>query len=221
MKAVILIPAHNADQHIAGVVSKTKALGFDVIVVDDGSTDETYDNAKSAGATVLKHKKNLGKGAALRAGFDYILNPSAGSGFDVVITMDADGQHDPASLKDFINMAVSDNSTFITGNRMYDTAAMPKVRVITNRFMSWLLSKKMGQYVPDTQCGYRLIRKDLLANMRLSTSRYEIESEMLIQAARLGAHIDSVPISSIYAGHKSRINPFVDTLRFIRLMMTL
>ena len=215
MKTVVLIPAHNAEQTISEVVNKTKALGFASIVVDDGSTDKTYDDAKAAGAIVLKHEKNLGKGAALRTGFRYAQD----SDFDAVITMDADGQHDPALLNDFVKMAVSADSVFIVGNRMDSTAGMPLVRVLTNKFMSWLLSKKMGQYVPDTQCGYRFIKKTLLQKMQLRTSKYEIESEMLIQAARANAKIDSMPISSIYAGHKSRINPFIDTLRFIRLIM--
>src|SRR3989338_1111228 len=96
------------------------------------------------------------------------------------------------------------------------TGCMPRLRVITNRLMSRLLSKKTGQHIPDTQCGFRFIRTGLLAKMQLSTSRYEIESEMLIQAARLGSRIDSIPIKSIYSGQASRINPFVDTLRFIR-----
>lgn len=221
MNPVVLIPAHNAGKMVTEVINKVKALGFSVIVVDDGSDDDTYESAMSAGVVILRHEKNLGKGAALRAGFEYILNPSTGSGFDAVITMDADGQHDPALLNDFVKNAELKNSGFITGNRMHNTAAMPRIRVFTNRFMSWLLSKKMGQYVPDTQCGYRFIKKDLLAKIKLCTSRYEIESEMLIQAARAGARIDSISISSIYAGHRSRINPLVDTLRFVRLLMTL
>lgn len=215
MKIAILIPAHNASRTIGGIVTQVKALGFAVIVVDDGSTDDTFEIAGNSGAVVLKNEKNQGKGAALRSGFKYIL---AGD-YDGVITMDADGQHEPASLADFAGKAESADSAFIVGDRMSQTAGMPRIRVITNRFMSFLLSKKIGQYVPDTQCGYRFIKRDLLAKLCLFTSRYEIESEMLIQAARLGVRIDSVAIKSIYAGQSSRINPFIDTLRFIRLML--
>ena len=159
MKTVILIPAHNVDKVVAEVINNVESLGFPVIVVDDGSDDNTYESAKSTGAIVLRHEKNLGKGAALRAGFDYILNPSTGSGFDAVITMDSDGQHDPALLNDFIKNAESNNSAFISGNRMHNTAAMPGIRVFTNRLTSWVLSKKIGQHVPDTQCGYRFIKR--------------------------------------------------------------
>jgi len=217
MKTAGIIPAYNAADTVGAVAKKVKDMGFFCVVIDDGSTDDTYKNAAAAGVVVLKHEKNMGKGRALRTGFEYILK----NDFDAAIMMDADGQHDPESLKDFVNAAELKNSAFIVGSRMHNTKAMPKIRVMTNKFMSWILSKKMGQYVPDTQSGYRFIRKDLLAKMTLSASRYEIESEMLIQAARLGAHIDSVPISSIYTGHKSHINPIVDALRFIRLMITL
>ena len=217
MKTAILIPAHNAAETIVEVVKKVKDLGFSVIVVDDGSTDRTFEFAKEAGAVLLKNQKNMGKGAALRKGFEYILT----SNFDAVITMDADGQHDPTSLYDFVKKAQETKADFILGNRMHNVKNMPWIRILTNRFMSRLLSKKIGQHIMDSQCGYRFIKKALLENLHLSTLRYEIESEMLVQAAELGAVIDSVPIPSIYDGHKSRINPVVDTWRFIRLMMTM
>jgi len=216
MKTVILIPAHNAVCAIKDVITRVNALGFPVVVVDDGSNDATYEAAKSVGADALRHQSNMGKGAALRTGFEHILKTD----FDAVITMDADGQHDPASLKDFTAKAES-GSQFIVGSRMSDTAKMPWIRVKTNKLLSWILSRKMKQYVPDSQSGYRLIKNDLLKKLKFSSNRYEIESEMLIQAARAGVKIDTVPIKSIYSGHKSSINPLVDTFRFIRLMIKL
>lgn len=215
MRTAVLIPAHNAAKTIGRLVQQAKVLGFCVIVVDDGSTDTTSDNAKEAGAVVLKNPKNLGKGTALQNGFEYILN----NDFDAVITMDADGQHDPAFLADFVKKALSGGAELILGNRMHHTKDMPLARIITNRFMSRLLSKKINRHVPDTQCGFRLIKKGLLAKLHFSTSRYDMESEMLIQAASLGSRIESIPITSIYSGQRSRINPIIDTLRFIRLML--
>jgi glycosyltransferase involved in cell wall biosynthesis len=218
MKTIVLIPAHNAAHSIGDLVKQITAFGFSAVVVDDGSTDNTIDSAKSAGAIVIKNEKNLGKGAALRNGFKYILG---NSDFDAVIIMDADGQHDPVSLNDFVKNAGLTGADMILGNRMDNTKDMPLVRVIVNRFMSGLLSAKLGKKIPDTQCGFRFIKKGLLAKLNLSTSRYEIESEMLIQAARLGGRIESIPIKSIYSGQTSRINPFIDTLRFIRLMSSI
>jgi glycosyltransferase involved in cell wall biosynthesis len=215
MKTVVLIPAHNEASGVADVVKKTMAQDFPVVVVDDGSQDRTAEVAKAQGAVVIRNEKNLGKGAALRRGFEYILK----QGFDAVITMDADGQHDPASLADFIRKVQFGGSDFIVGNRMSSTDRMPLIRVLTNRLMSFLLSKKIGQYIPDTQCGFRFIKTGLLSRMQLWTSKYEIESEMLIQAGRLGSRIDSIPVKSIYTGQTSRIRPIVDTFRFIRLMM--
>jgi hypothetical protein len=102
---------------------------------------------------------------------------------------------------------------------MNSTGQMPALRLATNRFMSWLISLVTGQRIPDTQCGFRLVKKELLEKLKLSTSKYETESEILIQASRLGFKIESVPVKTIYSGQKSRINPFVDTLRFLRFII--
>ena len=95
---------------------------------------------------------------------------------------------------------------------------MPYVRLFTNKFMSWLISLAAGQSVPDTQCGFRLIKRGVLERIDLKTSKYETESEIIIQASRLGFKIESIPVKSIYEGEKSQINPVVDTLRFIRFI---
>ena len=98
------------------------------------------------------------------------------------------------------------------------THEMPLLRIITNRFMSLIISAFARQYIPDTQCGFRLVKKEVLQKITLSTSKYETESEILIKAARLGFKIEFVPIKTIYSGQKSQINPFVDTLRFLRFI---
>ena len=102
---------------------------------------------------------------------------------------------------------------------MATTKQMPVLRIMVNRFMSGLISLIAGQHIPDTQCGFRLVKKDLLQKVNLLTSKYETESEILIQAARLGFKIESVPVKTIYSGQKSQINPFVDTLRFLRFII--
>lgn len=95
---------------------------------------------------------------------------------------------------------------------------MPKIRYITNLFMSWLISHLTGQTVPDSQCGFRFIKKDVLLAIRLTTVRYETESELLMEGARKGFKIESVPIQTIYQHERSYINPLIDTIRFLRLL---
>jgi glycosyltransferase involved in cell wall biosynthesis len=215
MKYCIIIPAYNEAQAIAGVVTDARAHIPDVIVIDDGSCDASADIARNAGAAVLMNRHNLGKGLTLNKGFHYALS----HGFDAVITMDADGQHLPEEIPRFLERAKHSKASIIIGNRMKDLKCMPVVRAITNIFMSWLISKMARQRIPDTQCGYRLIKKDLLSKVNLRTYKYEAESEMLIQAARLGFTIESIPIKTVYLGTPSRINPAMDTFRFIRFII--
>jgi len=107
----------------------------------------------------------------------------------------------------------------IIGSRMDETSGMPFIRVCANRFMSGVLSMIVGQQVPDSQSGFRLIKRKVLEGVRLETSNYETESEFLIKAGRAGFRIESAPIKTIYQGQKSRINPIIDTIRFIRLLI--
>lgn len=214
MNTCVIIPAYNEAANIAGIVKATRAQNLDVVVIDDGSTDNTSELAANAGALVLRNPVNLGKGASLIKGFDYALSRS----YDNVITMDGDGQHLPQDLPFFIRLATYSKNGMFIGNRMLRAKNMPLVRLLTNKTMSWLISFLAGQKIPDTQCGFRLIKKEVLENVKLVTVKYETESEIIIRASRLGYVIESVPIKSIYSGEKSKINPFVDTCRFIKLI---
>lgn len=213
-KICVLIPSYNESATIKNVIRDLEDHGYPVFVVDDGSTDGSATLAVDAGATVIKHPVNMGKGAALRNGFKRV----ADEGYDEVIVMDADGQHKSEDIPAFIKKMDEVNAGMIIGNRMEDTSSMPLVRVLTNRFMSWMLSKVAGQYVPDTQSGFRLIKCDVLKNIRLNCSNFEIESELIIKAARKGYKIDSVPIKTVYANEVSKVHPVYDTIRFIMFM---
>lgn len=215
MKTCIIIPAYNEAKTIGEVLKQIKAMNLEVIVIDDGSNDKTYEIAKKTGAVVLKNTFNQGKGKSLRLGFSYAVDKN----FDEVITMDADGQHLPKDILKFIKLAEESKSSILVGNRMNKTEGMPFVRVITNKVMSWLISGITGQEIPDSQCGFRLIKKEVLRKLNLTTSKYETESEILIKACRLGFKIESVPIETVYRGGKSCINPFLDTFRFIRYII--
>lgn len=218
-KICVLIPSYNEERTIGDIVSKLIRRGLVTYVVDDGSTDLTAGHAEEAGAVVVKHRVNKGKGASLREGFKHILKKD----FEAVIVMDADGQHDVSDIDTFLKRAGEVDAGMIIGDRMSDTGSMPILRLLTNRFMSWLISLIAGQSIPDSQNGYRLIRADLLKVMlpRLESSNYEIESEMIIRAARAGFKIANAPVKTVYQDEKSRINPFVDTFRFMILLVKL
>lgn len=211
MKLCILIPSYNEEKGIGSLIRALKARNLAVYVVDDGSTDKTASKAESEGAIVIRHEVNKGKGASLREGFGHILKED----FDAVLLMDADGQHAVEDIDSFSEKMRKTDADVVIGNRMDDTSSMPLSRKHTNRFMSWLISKVSGQRVSDTQCGFRLIKTDVLNKIRLESSNYEIESELIIEAARKGFRIESVPIRTVYRDEKSRINPVLDTLRFI------
>ncbi len=215
MRTCVIIPTYNESKAIAGLINQLHKLGLKAIIIDDGSSDDTVKIALEAGAEVLCNKSNTGKGASLIKGYAFAVS----QGFDAVISMDGDGQHSADDIKVFIQKAESSNCGVIIGNRMAMTKGMPVLRIATNRFMSKIISAVAKQRIPDTQCGFRLVKKEVLQKMNLSTSKYETESEILIKAARLGFKIESVPVKTIYSGQKSQINPFVDTLRFLRFMV--
>jgi glycosyltransferase involved in cell wall biosynthesis len=214
MRTCVIIPTYNESKAIAALLDQIKALALDTIVVDDGSKDNTAEIARERGVRVLSNRQNSGKGASLIKGYDFAFS----NGFDAAISMDGDGQHSAGDIKSFIQKAESGDYGIVVGNRMGMTKGMPLVRILTNRFMSWLISLISRQRIPDTQCGFRLMKKEVFNRINLRTSKFETESEILIKTARAGFKIDSVPIKTIYSGQKSQINPLTDTLRFLRFI---
>ncbi len=216
MRTLVIIPCKNVESHIANVVRAVLGLdlGLDVLVVNDGSTDGTAEAAKSAGAALVEHAVNLGKGAALGTGFRYAVEKR----YDAVVTLDGDEQHDPASIPQFLEALGDAGWDVVVGSRMDAVRDMPPIRIWTNRTTSRIVSRLAGQDIPDSQSGYRALRTKVVDGMKLVTSRYDTESEILIRAGRRGFTIGAIPIESIYTDGISHINPFVDTLRFIRLV---
>lgn len=215
VKIGVLIPCYNGASTIKEVVAGVRAMLPEVIVVDDGSSDNTYREAEDAGACVLRHSNNQGKGAALRTGFEYI---KKSRDWDAVILMDADGQHDWCEIPKFIETAQKERAGIVLGNRMGGAATgMSWLRWWTNKVTSCVISKICKQEISDSQCGYRLIKTEVLRDLALTTSRFETESEILINAASRGYSIYSIPIKSIYKGERSYIHPVRDTIRFIKL----
>jgi GT2 family glycosyltransferase len=150
---------------------------------------------------------------ALRTGFE----AAVGAGTEAVITMDSDGQHLASEAGRFVD-AWEEGADVVVGDRMADNDNMPWLRKRTNEFTSWVISRVAGARIPDSQNGYRLFDAEVLRSVKLESRRYDMESEILIRAARQGYRIASVPISTIYHDEESSINPFVDTFRFFRLV---
>jgi glycosyltransferase involved in cell wall biosynthesis len=214
MRVCVIIPAYNESNTIAGIVKDIRSRNLDVLVVDDGSVDNSAHLARDNGATVLRNTSNMGKGASLIRGFDFALK----NNYDAVITMDGDGQHMVEEIPKFVTKCESSTCHIVVGNRMNNVCKMPCIRILTNRFMSWMISKVAKQRIEDTQCGFRLLKKDVLEKVKFETNKFEIESEILIKAAKEGFNIDSIPIQSVYVGEASHINPIKDTLRFIKFI---
>lgn len=216
MKTCIIIPSHNESNTIAGLISQVQSLKLGLVVIDDGSTDNTAVIAEKNGAVVIRNARNQGKGASLIRGFEYCLK----NNFDAAITMDGDGQHLPEDIPNFISLAEKKEEIgLIIGNRMFNCGNMPFIRVMTNKFMSWLLSRIIRQKIYDSQCGFRLIKRKVLEELSLKTHKFEIESEIIIEAGRKRFKIESIPIQTVYRKERSHINPFLDTFRFFRFIL--
>jgi glycosyltransferase involved in cell wall biosynthesis len=211
-----VIPAYNEEAAIAAVVAGCRQRGLAVYVVDDGSRDGTAARAREAGATVLVQPANQGKGQAMARG----LEQAAADGFEAVVFLDADGQHDPADLPAFVAAAEA-GAELVVGCRELDAPQMPFVRRCTNRFTSWVLSRLSGRRLSDTQSGYRLVRVAAWPRLRPASGGFMAESEMLVKAARAGLRIAEVPIRTIYGDEVSHIHPVRDTLRFFGLVFRL
>ncbi len=215
-KTCVILPAFNSEKTVGQLVREVKRLGLDPIVVNDGSVDGTAKMAMDAGAFVMSHLGNRGKGLALRTGFSYALHV----GYESIVTMDSDGQHDPADLPKLIEAGAQPQAAIVVGHRMLERGSMPAARWTTNRMMSWIISRLTRQQIPDSQCGFRVIRREVLEAVRLSTDHYDLETELLLASARHGWRIVSVPIRTIYhADHSSHIRPIIDAWRFMCLVI--
>lgn len=213
-QACAVIPGYNAAQTIAPLVHQVRRLGLDVVVVNDGSTDQTARLAMEAGATVISHVHNRGKGLALRTGFGFALQGA----YATIVTLDGDGQHDPSEIPNLLAALDGKAVGIVVGHRLAYPGTMPRIRRLTNQAMSLVVSWLARQSIPDSQCGFRAIRRTVLEGIGLSACRFELETELLLAATRSGWSIASVPVRSIYHAHRSYIHPILDGIRFIGLI---
>jgi glycosyltransferase involved in cell wall biosynthesis len=207
-----VVPCWNEAATIGPLVARARSCLPQVIVVDDGSTDRTATVARAAGAAVVRHPRNLGKGAALRTG----LTRAAALGFAWAVTFDGDGQHCPADIPAFLERAAATGAALVVGNRMAGAAQMPWPRRVVNRWMSRQLSRRAGVRLPDSQCGFRLLNLAAWQQLRLECDHFEVESETILAFVAAGWRVEFVPIPVIPSSRPSRIRVVADTLRWLR-----
>ncbi len=204
-----VIPAYNCGSTIGAVVAGTREVLATVVVVSDGSSDDTAERALAAGARLEVLPGNRGKGFALRRGIELALE----GGPAALILLDGDAQHDPADLPALIAAWDTGEVDLVVGARLQDSRRIPKVRFWTNYIGTRILSWMSELELEDSQSGYRLLSSRLARRMRLSSEGYAIESEMLIKAGKLGARLGHVPVRTIYNDEESHFRPLIDTLR--------
>jgi glycosyltransferase involved in cell wall biosynthesis len=216
-KICILIPAYNAQETLGFVLKKIGPLKGDIMVVDDGSSDETKRAALENGAKLLEHPFNLGKGAALRTGFQYALQKD----YQVIITLDADGQHDPAEIPFLLKIFRSVKPDILIASRAAEFGKMTFLRRFWNRLGVKAVSRLCHSDITDSQSGFRLIRTDVLKKVDFSTSRFETELELLIKACKRGFSVLSVPINTqkVDGTGSSHFRPVVDTWMVCKLFL--
>jgi glycosyltransferase involved in cell wall biosynthesis len=210
MRVAVAIPAYDAAFAVGDVVHRALATGYPVLVVDDGSADSTAAVARSAGARVAVHPRNLGKGRALRTAFEDLF----GAGYDAVVTLDADGQHLPEEIPGLVTAARS-GVGLVLGTRRHLFGGMSRVRRTSNTLSSWAISKIAGVEIADAQTGFRLYTRRLIETTGFPEPRFEAESAVLVRAAHAGFAIATVPVGlEVVDGRAtSHYRPLIDSLR--------
>jgi glycosyltransferase involved in cell wall biosynthesis len=211
-KFLALLPAYNEAAHLEQVLTGVKAQISDILVVDDGSKDETASVARSCGVELLSRGYNCGKGQSLRDGYRWALD----HGYSAVIMLDSDGQHDPACIPDFVAKYRSTHARLIIGARNYND--IPLRRRIPNIIGRTLFSAAVGQNIPDNQSGYRMLDRMLMERMLQSgETGYHFEVEMIAVCIAEGWPIEWVSIPTIYGDEKSKQNPLDQIFGFPKM----
>lgn len=217
MRVTALVPALDAAGTIGLVVRGALKHVERVVVVDDGSVDETAAEAARAGARVISHGQNFGKGEALKTGFKHALS----EGFDAIVTLDADTQHDPDEIPRLLEAAYA-GADIVIGARLAEKDKIPRARYYTNLVGVACISWRAGTHIEDTQSGFRVYRTDAVRGIRLYTHGFDTETEILIKAGRLGKRIVTVPVRTIYTDEiisKSHFRPVCDTYRICMVFL--
>ena len=210
-RMAVIIPALNAERTLRQVIIDARAQLEPVIVIDDGSSDATADVAGAAGASVIRHDVNRGKGGALKTGFRWAME----NDFDAVITIDADGQHLASEIPKFVRERVSGGADLIIGGRAHHLGEMLPRRRMANRFSAKCIAWSAGVPITDSQSGFRLYSANLIRSTELHTNGFDMESEVIVRAGRRGLRIVTIPIDLGFVDGiaTSHYKPLKDTLR--------
>ncbi len=205
----IIIPAYNAVATLPAVAAEALTCGAPLLVIDDGSTDGTAQSVSSLPLNLISHEKNCGKGAALRSGFDWMFL----HGFTGVVTLDADGQHDPTAISTLVATARRDDVDILIASRSVQFHEMAGLRSWWNRFGVWCMNKKTGFEITDSQSGFRYYSARLLRTLEFDAVGYHLEMEILMKAWRGGFRIASLPVAVRVADGRgtSHFRPVRDT----------
>jgi len=222
IKLALLIPAYNEEKYIEEVIENSSKYEMDIIIIDDGSIDSTASIVESLIPAydpylkLIRHSRNLGKGQALITGFEYIKK----NNYFGVITLDADGQHDTKEIINFLEVIIKKDPDLIIGDRLGNTAGMPFIRLATNVFTSWIISKIAGKKISDVQSGYRYLKTGALKKIKLKTKNFDTEPEIILRAGWFDMKVLNVPIKTIYHDDfVSYVNPVKDTIKFFKLVL--
>lgn len=214
---VVIIPAFNEEKNIKNVIRKCKEYIQKIIVIDDGSSDNTSQIAKNEDTIVIINRENLGKTDSLKKGFRKGTDESA----DIFLLLDADGQHNPDEIPLFLEK-IHEGYDLVIGARKFRPELMPKIRILANAVSSYLVSLICGVKIKDSQSGYRALTREVVEEITITSSRFQADTEMIVKAAKHGFKVGFVPIETIYHPEaKSKVHQFIDPLRFIFLITRL
>jgi len=213
LNCCVIVPTYNNASVISPVLTKLKSYTNNIIVVNDGSTDNTLSVLANCGVQIVSYAKNRGKGIALQQGFSYAIS----KGFKYAITIDSDGQHNPDDLILFLNKIEEGSRAIILGARNMEQEGVPAKSSFGNKFSNFWFWFETGYKVPDTQTGYRCYPLKYVANKKYFTNKYEFEIEVMVRGVWSGLSIESVPVSVYYAPKEERISHFRPFKDFTRI----